>query len=356
MKPGDVFSVKDPEMLRGMEAVCRRYPFRAGRYVCGLVRHPGDPVWKQIVPDPAELEDEDGFEDPLAEESLSPVPNLVHRYPNRVLWLVSARCAAHCRFCTRKRRWRRPVPMTRDRIEEGLEYIRAHREIQDVLLSGGDPLLLAPSKLDHILSSLRRISHVGIVRMGTRVPGFSPATVTLELARMLSRHHPLFMNLHFNHPRELTQEAAKACGILADAGIPLGSQTVLLRGVNDDPSVLGELFQGLLRLRVRPYYLMQMDLTRGTAHFRTPLARGLEVLSRLRNRISGLAMPHLVVDLPGGRGKVPLTPNRVEAREEDRLVFLDYRGERVSYPLLPGEGDELNKWLDSPLRVARESI
>ncbi|MBP8644967.1 MAG: KamA family radical SAM protein [Syntrophobacteraceae bacterium] len=338
-------SMAFPSIPEGVAAVCERYPFRAGGYVCGLIRHRGDPIWKQIIPDVRELDDRDGLEDPLAEEDLSPVPNLVHRYPNRVLWLVSRECVAHCRFCTRKRRWKRPVPMTGEMLDAGLEYIRNHGQIQDVLLSGGDPLLLSPGRLEHILASLRGIPHVGIIRIGTRVPVFSPQTVTPELVRTLSRRHPLFMNLHFNHPWELTPEVAEACRMLVEGGIPLGSQTVLLRGVNDEAGVLGELFQGLLRFRVRPYYLMQMDLTRGTAHFRTPLARGIEILSQLRNRISGLAMPQLVVDLPGGHGKVPLTPNWVEGRKEDRLIFRDYQGRQVFYPLLPGEGEELGRWL-----------
>ncbi len=328
-----------------LRRVTDRYPFRASDYYLSLIRHGRDPLWRQAVPDIRELEDDSGLVDPLSEEDLSPVPNLVHRYPNRVLWLVSADCAMHCRFCTRKRRWQKPVPLTEDAFRAGLDYIRGNRQIKDVLLSGGDPLMLPVQKLDGILNALRRISHVEIVRIGTRVPCALPERVTPELAAMLSKYHPLFVNIHFNHPWEITEEAAKACSLLAGAGIPLGSQTVLLRGVNDNAAVLGELFQKLLAIRVRPYYLMQMDLTRGTAHFRTPVGTGLEVIGRLRNYISGLAMPHLVIDLPGGRGKVPFVPNSIEAIEGGRMMVRNYQGEICEYPLLDGEERELARWL-----------
>ncbi|MCE5245124.1 MAG: KamA family radical SAM protein [Syntrophobacteraceae bacterium] len=325
--------------------VADRFPFRLSRHCMGLIRSPGDPVWRQVVPDPVELRDPVGLTDPLAEEALSPVPNLVHRYPNRVLWLVSTQCAAHCRFCTRKRRWTSPVEMTERLFREGLDYIRRHSEVKDVLLSGGDPLMLPDPLLESILKELRGIRHVEVIRIGTRVPVFFPERVTPELAGMLSRYHPVFLNLHFNHPLEITPESGAACRMLADAGIPLGSQTVLLKGVNDRAEVLGELFQGLLALRVRPYYLMQMDLALGTGHFRTPIATGLEIVKSLRNRISGLAMPHFVVDLPGGHGKVPMVPNFIENISEDVVVFRDYLGNRCEYPLLAGEHEELGRLL-----------
>ncbi|MFP5211850.1 MAG: KamA family radical SAM protein [Acidobacteriota bacterium] len=326
--------------------VADRYPFKLNGYFGGLIGSPGDGIWRQVVPDAAELDDDpSGFEDPLAEEHLSPVPNLVHRYPNRVLWLVSQECAVHCRFCTRKRRWENPVHLTDKAFQAALDYIADHPVVKDVLLSGGDPLMLTMDRLESILAALRKIPHVEIVRIGTRVPCALPQRVTRELASMLSKYHPLFMNLHFNHPAEITPESRAACARLADAGIPLGSQTVLLRGVNDSESVLGELFQGLLTLRVRPYYLMQMDLTQGTGHFRTPIATGLRILKGLRNRISGLAVPQLVVDLPGGQGKIPLVPNYVEEIGEEMLVLRDYLGNPCNYPLLPGEGEELRRGL-----------
>ncbi len=334
-----------PTKLDPVERVLQRFPFRTSHYYAGLVRAPGDPIWRQVVPETMELEDETGWEDPLNEENLSPVPNLVHRYPNRVLWLVASECALHCRFCTRKRRWRHPRPLTEEHFQGALDYIASHRELRDVLLSGGDPLLLKVSRLESILMSLRKINHVQVIRIGTRVPCALPDQVTEKLAAMLARYHPIYVNVHFNHPWEITPEARRACTLLADAGIPLGSQTVLLRDINDRAEVLAELFQKLLSLRVRPYYLMQMDLTRGAAHFRTPLSTGFEIIGTLRNRISGMAIPHFVIDLPGGRGKVPLVPDWVESVEEGALTLRDYRGEVCTYPLLQGEAAELARWL-----------
>jgi lysine 2,3-aminomutase len=339
------FSREWPEGTNDLDRVVQRYPFRVSRYFADLIQSPGDAIWRQVAPDIRELEDETGWKDPLDEENLSPVPNLVHRYPNRLLWLVSQECALHCRFCTRKRRWQEPLPMTREYFDGALDYIASHPELRDVLLSGGDPILLPPSRLESILMNLKQIPHVSVIRIGTRVPCALPERITPELIGMLARHHPLFMNIHFNHPSEITRESSKACTLLADAGIPLGSQTVLLRGINDRPEVLADLFQGLLALRVRPYYLMQMDLTMGTGHFRTPLSTGLNILLNLRNRISGLAMPHFVIDLPGGRGKVPLVPGSVKAIENGKLVLQDYLGEGCTYPLLPGEEEGLARLL-----------
>jgi lysine 2,3-aminomutase len=327
--------------------VVERYPFRASSHAMSLLRSQGDPVWRQIVPHAKELEDGAGLDDPLAEETLSPVPNLVHRYPSRVLWLISTVCAAHCRFCTRKRRWRTPLPLSRTLLQSGLDYIRAHREVNDVLLSGGDPLLLPADHLDEILASLRSIPHVEIIRIGTRAPAFLPQVINADFAAMLARYHPVFINIHFNHPVEITTETATACTLLANAGIPLGSQTVLLKGVNDRVETLAGLFQRLLALRVRPYYLMQMDLTRGTGHFRTPVHRGLEIVRGLRNRISGLAVPHFVIDLPGGQGKVPLVPNHIQNISSDQMIVKDWLGRTCSYPLLEGEGRELLRRLGS---------
>ena len=334
-----------PMELDELARVAERFPFGMSRYWLNLIRFPDDPIWRQAVPDVRELEDLSGHVDPLAEESLSPVPNLVHRYSNRVLWLVSHRCAVHCRFCTRKRRWRRPLPMTEEYFQAGLDYIGRHSEVKDVLLSGGDPLLLQSSRLQSILKALRSIPHVEIIRIGTRVPCAFPRRVTPRLVGMLTRYHPIYMSLHFNHPWELTREAGRACSLLADGGIPLASQTVLLRGINDRPEILGELFQGLLAQRIRPYYLMQMDLTEGTAHFRTPISTGLKILKALRNRISGLAMPHFVIDLPGGQGKIPLVPNCVQELDDGRIVFRDYQGNLCEYPLLEGEHQELHRWM-----------
>ncbi len=322
------------------------YPFKLSACMESLIGQKGDAIWKQFVPDADELADDSGLDDPLSEESLSPVPNLVHRYPNRVLWLVHDRCAVHCRFCTRKRRWRAGCSSAAGGdLGPALDYIRRNPQIRDVLLSGGDPLLLPMERLREILQKLREIEHVDIVRIGSRVPGALPRKITPELAGMLGRFHPIYLNLHFNHPAELTAEAREACSLLANAGIPLGSQTVLLRGVNDSEAVLGTLFHGLLAMRVRPYYLMQMDLTRSTAHFRTPVGTGLRILKHLRNRISGLAMPHFVIDLPGGNGKVALVPQVVRRIGDGELVVENYLGKRCTYPLLDGEETELRRFL-----------
>jgi lysine 2,3-aminomutase len=237
--------------------------------------------------------------------------------------------------------------MTEENLRQGLEYLRTHPEVKDVLLSGGDPLMLSRSRLEMILGLLRGIPHVEIIRIGSRVPCAMPERVTPELASMLSKFHPIFMNLHINHPIEITPDSTRALNLLADAGIPLGSQTVLLKAINDSSEILGELFQKLLSRRVRPYYLMQMDLTQGTAHFRTHVSSGLEILHALRNRISGLAMPQLVIDLPGGRGKVPLLPNTIEKVTSEHLVVRNYLGLRCEYPLLQGESEELSRWIRS---------
>ncbi len=329
-----------------LEPVAHEYPFRLNPYFEGLIRNAGDAAWQQVVPDTREISDTSGLEDPLSEEALAPVPNLVHRYPNRVLWLVSSECAIHCRFCTRKRKWRRAhsgvfEDMAGADLSPALDYISKHEQIRDVLLSGGDPLLLPLERLSEILGKLREIKHVRIIRIGSRVPCALPLAITPELARMLSKFHPLFVNIHFNHPVELTAESQRACAILADAGIPLGSQTVLLHGVNDSETVLSDLFHGLLSIRVRPYYLMQMDITRSTAHFRTPISTGLRILRNLRNRISGPAMPHFVIDLPGGRGKIPLLPNMIREIRADGMIVQNYLGQLCRYPLLEGEEENL---------------
>jgi lysine 2,3-aminomutase len=282
------------------------YPMRINSYYFGLIKAKGDPMYNQCVPDTREITDAGGYEDPLNEEKLSPVPGLTHKYPDRVLFLISNQCAAYCRFCNRKRKVGRPSVVTKETIKEGLAYIRKTPKVRDVLLSGGDPLLLPDERLHQILGELRSISHVQIIRIGTRVPCTLPQRVTPELANLLKGVHPLYISTHFNHPREITPEAALACARLADAGIPLGCQTVLLKGVNDDAQVLGRLMRKLLLIRVKPYYLFQADLVRGTAHFWTTLERSLEIVKKLQTHTGGLGMPHFVVDLPEGGGKVPL--------------------------------------------------
>jgi lysine 2,3-aminomutase len=307
------------------------FPMRINPYYLSLVETEGDPIYRQCVPDQQELSEE-GLEDPLGEEVNSPVPGLTHRYPDRCLFLVSNRCAVYCRFCNRRRKVGKAGVVTAETIREGIAYIRGRSEIRDVLLSGGDPFLLEDSELFQILSSLRSIPHVEIIRIGTRIPCTLPQRVTRKMALMLKSFHPLYVNTHFNHPREITPQAALACSRLAEAGIPVGCQTVLLKGVNDDPATMRSLMHGLLRMRVRPYYLFQADLARGTAHFWTDIGCGLELMRSLQGYTSGLCLPHFAVDLPSGGGKVPLLPDYIEEKKEDGFVFRTFEGRRVFYP------------------------
>ena len=323
---------KTTEFSTEQNAVVQKYPFKVSDYYAGLIKEPGDAIWRQCMPDRRELEDNLQVEDPLSENLLSPVPGLIHRYPDRAVLLVSNRCAVYCRFCMRKRHVGDGDDLSSEAgtIAKAFEYIRANPGIHDVILSGGDPLMLDDASLHNILSRLREISHVKIIRIGTRVPVTLPQRVTRELSAMLKKFHPLYVNTHFNHPKELTEESSRACALLADSGIPLGNQTVLLRGINDYAEVMSELMQGLLEFRVRPYYIHQMDLVQGTAHFRTPVSKGLEIIRALRGHISGLAIPHYVIDLPDGKGKVALIPDEVE-REGDILFLRTYQGDRVAY-------------------------
>jgi lysine 2,3-aminomutase len=311
--------------------VASRYPVQVSQYYAGLIGHTNDAIWKQCMPDIRELEDEDQCPDPLEESSLSPAPGLIHRYPDRVVLLVSNRCPVYCRFCMRKRHvGSGDSPMGDDELELALRYIAANPTIRDVILSGGDPLMLDDDSLKQILSGLRAINHVSIVRIGTRVPVTLPERITPRLCDILKNYHPLYINTHFNHPDEITTYSSQACSLLADAGIPLGNQTVLLKDINDDVDIMRTLMNGLLSIRVRPYYLHQMDLVRGTAHFRTSVEKGLEIIRGLRGYLSGLAVPHYVIDLPGGKGKVAILPDNFE-REGDKLILKTYTGERIEY-------------------------
>jgi lysine 2,3-aminomutase len=319
-----------------IERVIRRYPMRINPYFLNLIEKKDDPIYRQCFPDIREITDTRGLEDPLNEEALSPVPGLTHRYPDRVLFLVSSQCAVYCRFCNRKRKVGLPAIVTRETVEEGIRYIRHHQEVRDVLLSGGDPLLLENRALRDILSQLRAIAHVQIIRIGTRVPCTLPQRITPQLAAILKCFHPLYVNTQFNHPREITPHSALACARLADAGISMGCQTVLLRGINDDPEIMTDLMHQLLRIRVRPYYLFQPDLAQGTAHFWTPLDKGLEIMRRLQGHTSGLCTPHFAIDLPGGGGKVPILPKQLISREKDCWLIRNYRGEIFRYPFIKG--------------------
>jgi lysine 2,3-aminomutase len=316
-----------------IQEIIARYPMRINPYYLSLIRHKGDPIYRQCVPYPDEITDARGFEDPLNEEGLSPVLGLTHRYPDRVLFLVSSQCAVYCRFCNRKRKVGRASMVTPKSIREGLHYIKCHKEIRDVLLSGGDPLLLPDEEIIQILDQLRGMSHVEIIRVGTRVPCTLPQRVTSKLAKILARYSPLYVHTHFNHPSEITEASSVACNRLANAGIPLGCQTVLLKGVNDDTTILRQLFQKLLTVRVRPYYLFQADLARGTSHFWTPLRKGLDIIKSLQGHTSGLCLPHFAIDLPGGKGKVPLLPDYITEKHDDHLLIKTYQGSLERYPL-----------------------
>ena len=311
--------------------VSTRYPVRVTDYYASLITSKDDAIWKQCMPDARELEDHFQCPDPLDEKALSPVPGLIHRYPDRVVLLVSNRCPVYCRFCMRKRLvGSGDAPMGDNELRNALGYISTHPEINDVILSGGDPLMLDDASLSQVLSGLRAISHVKIIRIGTRIPVTFPERITADLCSMLQKFHPLYVNTHFNHPDEITAASRNACSCLADSGIPLGNQTVLLKGVNDSIETMRRLFTELLTMRVKPYYLHQMDLVQGTAHFRTSVRTGLSIVRGLRGHISGLAVPHYVIDLPGGKGKVAIIPDDVMA-QGTTLQLRTYTGELVTY-------------------------
>jgi len=293
---------------------------------------PSCPIRRQVVPTDHEFVVQAGdMEDPCGEDEKSVVEGLVHRYPDRVLLLALDSCASYCRYCTRSRLVSQgdlePLPR---RVRAILDYLREHTEVRDVLLSGGDPLLMSEDRLDNLLGSIRAIEHIELLRIGSRVPGFLPQRITPELVAVLRRHR-VWLSLHFSHPTELTPEVAVACDLLADAGIPLGSQTVLLRGINDDPAVLKQLFHGLLKMRVRPYYLYQADPVVGTAHLRTSIAKGLEIMGQLRGHTSGYAVPTYVVDAPGGGGKIPLQPETVVSRDGGSWRLRNWAGREYTY-------------------------
>src|SRR6185312_13221253 len=319
-----------PDLARLQQAV-DNFEFRISPAMVDLIKAPGDPIWRQYVPDLQELEVVDGVSDSLNEDGDSPVPNITHRYPDRALFLVSPVCAAYCRFCTRRRKVGDPEKIPMSQFESAFRYLETHTEIRDVIMSGGDPLLLNDRRLEAILTRLRAIPHLEIIRIGSRVPCHLPERITPELTTMLKRFHPLFINTHFNHPDELTPAAIKGLGMLADAGIPLGCQTVLLKGVNDTPAVMMELMHRLLMARVRPYYIYMADQVAGAEHFRTTVQAGIEIMRALRGWTSGLAIPYFVIDAPGGGGKIPILPEYVESMNDEEVVLKNFRGERYVY-------------------------
>lgn len=318
----------------GLAMAAQRFAVAVTPHFAALMdaEDPGCPIRRQVIPREEELVAAPGdLVDPCGEDQHMVVEGLVHRYPDRVLLLAMDACAAYCRYCTRSRLVSQgDLEALPRRLEAILDYLRAHPEVRDVLISGGDPLLFSDDRLDALLTAVRSVPSVEFVRIGSRVPGFLPQRVTPELAAIL-RKHRVWLSLHFSHPRELTPEVAHACDTLADAGIPLGSQTVLLAGVNDDAETLRALFTGLLRLRVRPYYLYQCDPVVGTSHLRTSIARGLELMGQLRGFTTGYAVPTYVVDAPGGGGKIPLQPDAVVARDGDTWVLRNWAGQLYRY-------------------------
>ncbi|NYT07840.1 MAG: lysine 2,3-aminomutase [Methanomicrobiales archaeon] len=319
-----------------MERTIEKFPMAVTPYYLSLIqtgdyRH--DPIFLQAIPQPPELMIEPhDRSDPLSEDLDSPAPCITHRYPDRVLFLISNTCAMYCRHCTRKRKVGDADSIPRkDEILEGIQYIRDHPAIRDVLLSGGDPFMLPDDFLDWILGELRSIPHVEVIRIGTRVPVVLPYRVTGELVGMLRKHHPIWINVQFNHPRELTSAAVQALDRLADAGIPLGNQSVLLAGVNDCPWVMKSLVQRLVKHRVRPYYLYQCDLSEGLSHFRTPVAKGIEIMENLIGHTSGFAVPTYVIDAPGGGGKIPVMPTYIVSWSVHKVVLRNYEGVISTY-------------------------
>ena len=340
------FIPESPAYRERLKKVGELYPIRINSYFLNLIQGPNDPLWKQVVPTIEELDDfiegEALFSDPLNEEGDMPVPELVHRYPDRVLLMINNQCPIVCRFCTRKRKIGFPEIVTRETLRQGIEYIRNNPEIRDVVMSGGDPLLVPDKELDRILGELRSIPHLEIIRIGTRVPGTLPARITENLCSILKKYHPLYFNMHFNHPAEITPEVEKACAMLADAGIPLGSQTVLLKGVNDNSEVMKGLMLKLLKNRVKPYYIYQADMTEGTDHFRTSVQKGLDIIKDLMGHTSGMAVPYFVIDAPGGGGKVRLLPNSVIEHNEHEVVITNYEGKVFRYQQPNGKNGSSN--------------
>ncbi|ODV50634.1 MULTISPECIES: lysine 2,3-aminomutase [Methanohalophilus] len=319
-----------------LKQTLEKFPLSVTPYYLSLIDTDdfrNDPIFLQAFPSPKELDiDEDDLEDPLSEEEDSPVEGITHRYPDRVLFHISNTCSMYCRHCTRKRKVGDvdSIP-TKDAVSEGLEYIRNTPQVRDVLLSGGDPFMLPDAYLDWILTQLREIPHVEVIRIGTRMPVVLPYRVTDNLVEILKKHHPLWINTHFNHPREVTESSREALRKLADAGIPLGNQTVLLSGVNDCHRIMKKLVQKLVQNRVRPYYLYQCDLSEGLSHFRTPVGKGIEIMEHLIGHTSGFAVPTYVIDAPHGGGKIPVMPSYLISWSTNRVILRNYEGVITSY-------------------------
>ena len=324
-----------PEEEEGVKACLGTLRMAITPYYLSLINpdDPHDPVRKQAIPTAKELHQSCAdLLDPLHEDSDSPVPGLTHRYPDRVLLLTTDQCSMYCRHCTRRRfAGQHDTSVPTEQIDKCIEYVRDHEEVRDVLLSGGDVLMLSDDMLEYIISRLREIDHVEIVRLGSRTPVVCPQRITPELCAMLKKYHPVWLNTHFNHPAEITAEAQKACGMLADAGVPLGNQSVLLAGVNDCVFTMKKLVNQLVEMRVRPYYIYQCDLSMGLEHFRTPVSKGIEIIEALRGHTSGFCVPTFVVDAPGGGGKTPVMPQYVISQTPHKVILRNYEGVITTY-------------------------
>jgi len=324
--------------LKEVETICEKYPVRISRYYFSLIKEKGDGVYRQCMPSAEELldylEEDPLHEEPEHQERKNVPVLLTHRYPDRVLFRISNSCAMYCRFCTRKRKVGDETKQpTWTEIRNALAYIKEHEEIRDVILSGGDPLMLSDNILEKIIAAVYLIikPRAGIIRIGTRVPCAFPQRITEKLCNMLKKYHPLYINTHFNHPAEITKESERACTMLADAGIPMGCQTVLLKGVNDKPEIMKELMQKLVKIRVKPYYIYQCDPVKGANHFRTKVSKGLEIYHALRGYTSGLCVPQFVIDAPGGGGKIPILPEYVTEMNDEKIVLRNYLGKEYEY-------------------------
>jgi lysine 2,3-aminomutase len=324
-----------PEEAEGIKKALAKFRMAITPYYLSLIdpNDPYDPIRRQCIPAGAECNIAPAdLNDPLHEDEDSPAPGLTHRYPDRVLFLITDMCSMYCRHCTRRRfAGQKDDESPQDRIEKCLEYIERTPEVRDVLLSGGDALMVSDKKLEYIISRLRAIPHVEIVRIGSRTPVVCPQRITDDLCNMLKKYHPIWLNTHFNHPNEMTPEAQAAVAKLADAGIPLGNQTVLLRGVNDCVHVMKKLMHELVKNRVRPYYIYQCDLSMGLEHFRTPVSKGIEIIENLRGHTSGYAVPTFVVDAPGGGGKTPVMPTYVISQSPNKVILRNFEGVITTY-------------------------
>jgi lysine 2,3-aminomutase len=329
-----VMTLSDDE-INALNKLKNRLPLRITPYFLSLIydSEPGSPLRRTMIPASAELVITDAEKaDPLCEMASSPVPGIVHRYPDRALFTVTQFCSSYCRYCTRSHSVGKLGHLTKGEWDRAFRYLAEHTEIRDVIISGGDPLTMNDSKIEYLLSNLRAIRHIEILRIGTKVPVVLPQRITPQLVATIRKYHPVFMSVHFTHPDEITPETRKACNMLADGGIPMGSQTVLLNGINDDPAIMKSLMQKLLTIRVRPYYIYQCDLIPGSSHFRTTIEKGIDIIENLRGHTSGYAVPQFVVDAPGGGGKIPILPAYVVESGPEKWVLRNYKKNQYTYP------------------------